>query len=889
MTPRWMTNYATWLVCCLGPEMLCQCMNDAAPESKICPTCSAKLEQDGICLVCLLNEGIAAGTVPFAEAKPPSARTLALPCQFAGYRLVREIASGGMGIVYEAEDVKLKRVVALKLIRHALFATREEAARFRAETQAVAQLDHPDIVPIYESGEEDGLPYYTMRLAEGGSLADRLKKRGVLPDREAATLMRRIARAVQHAHDHGVLHRDLKPANILLDVVGKPMLSDFGLAKLLDAEFQLTRSNAHVGTPHYMSPEQAAGKSKQVTTASDVWALGVMLYQILTDKLPFQGGSAVEVMRRITQEEPEISSTGKLISRAESKADETKPSKPPLHQIAQIQRDLATLILRCLEKQPARRLPSAGILADELDRFLAGKPIQSRAVGSFERMWKLALRNKAATLGILATATALIGGMVISLWHAVKAERAEQTALQQKAESDEIADIVMATIRSTDEHVIGKDLNSDQMRDGLLRRVAAFQGDPGRKAAMLMDLSAMLRNPADIQVFRQVLSELESHLKADDPLLWSLRYRVALKTMHASDAAGAESGQARDELRRILAWQTAHLDAEDMPIYQTKYALAKELLAEIGTPEALQEAEELLRSCVAHYERKRDAFDIITCNIELMSAVFDQGRHEEALKLGRETCEYAMKQQGDGHAITGRAFGRFAKHCRDAGLIEESITHSRHALDIYWHTVGPGYVKADSTLDALAGMLEKKGDREAVLQLRRASLGACDQQLGPMSPDTQRQAAKVVEALRDLDRGVEAHALAEMWLERVRVDGQLPPGAASLLVYDFLTLQEMARQEQAEKLLRQLPALLQAEDWSESGYYLLRRWKAVATRLHKAGRSSECIMIVKYVLQVLDKGDISGRKAAGLRPEFEELLDEAESAQQVAAAAGKDA
>lgn len=863
-------------------------MSSASPPHT-CPVCSNKLGQDGACLVCLLQEGLGADHITGQADLTPAipSRALTLPCEFAGYRLVREIASGGMGIVYEAEDLKLRRVVAMKVVRNAQFTTNEEKVRFQAETQAVALLDHPDIVPIYESGEHDGMPYYTMRLAEGGSLADRLKKRGVMPDREAATFLSRIARAVQHAHDHGVLHRDLKPANILLDMAGKPMLSDFGLAKLLDAEFQLTRSNAYVGTPHFMSPEQAAGKSKEVTTASDVWALGVMLYQMLTDKLPFQGGSAVEVMRRITQEEPEISSSGKLTARSGPKSDGGKPASVSASSLQRVQTDLATLILRCLEKQPARRLANAGFLADELDRFLQGKPIQSRSVGSFESMWKLAMRNKAATLGILATSAALIGGMVVSLWHAVKAERAEQQALQQKADSDEIAAIALAAARYSDERLVGKQLDSNQMRNDLLRRVKAFQGDPERKAELLMELSDMLRKPADIEIFRQVLAELEPGLQADDPLLWNLRYRVALKTMHASEATGAESRAAREELRRILAWQTTHLDADDTQIYNTKYALAVELQGEVGTRSALQEAEELLRSCVTHYERQKSSSDLSVCRIEWVSAIFEQDRHEEALKLGRETCEYATKELGDRHVVTGRAYGRQAKHCQDAGLIEEAITHSRHALDIYWHTVGPGYVKADSTLDALAGMLRKKGDLEAVLQLRRASLSVFDQQMGAMSPDTQWEAGKVVDALRNLHRVEEAHALAESWLDRVRVDGRLPPGAASLLVYQFLTLRDLARHEQAENLLRQLPELLRAQDWSESAYYLLRQWKIIAERLHKAGRPSECIMIVKHLIHDLDKDAISGRKANGLRPGFLKLLNEAEEAQKVAVSGEK--
>jgi tRNA A-37 threonylcarbamoyl transferase component Bud32/tetratricopeptide (TPR) repeat protein len=850
------------------------------PPLRSCAVCSSPLEQDGMCLACLFNEGIAAAAAPEAPAR----RLGELPCEFAGYRLVREIASGGMGIVYEAEDLKLRRVVAMKVIRNAHFATREEAARFRAETQAIAQLDHPDIVPIYESGEEDGMPFYTMRLAEGGSLAERIKKRGVLPDREAATLMSRIARAVQHAHDHGVLHRDLKPANILLDVAGKPMLSDFGLAKLLDAEFQLTRTHAHVGTPHYMSPEQAAGKAKEVTTASDVWAMGVMLYQMLTGKLPFPGGSAVEVMRRITEDDPEISSTGKLISRSAAKVRKTKPEEPSIGQICEIQRDLATLILRCLEKQPTRRLPSAGFMADELDRFLNGEPVLSRAVGTRERLWKLALRHKAATLAICAAVLSLVTGMAVAVWQMLNAQAAQRVALLQKIESDEIAEIVLGTVRGMDEHVTGAEMDPDKLRSELLRRVKAFQGDPRRKASMLVDISTMLNKAEDVKLFREVLADLEPLLDDDDPLLWSLRYRVVLKTMLDADAAGEASRQAREELRRILAWQTTHLGAEDAQIYKTKFALAEELLDEIRTPDAFREAEELLRSCVAHYELKGDSFDVITANIELMSAVFELGRHAEAIKLGRQNCEYAIKKQGEGHAVTGRAFGRLAKHCRDAGLVEESITHARHALAIYWKTVGPDYVKANATLDALAGTLEKKGDSHAVLQLRRDALRECEQQLGPESADTLRQAAKVVEVLRGQGLFEDAHAMADRWLNRVRMGDRLPPGAAALLVFDFLTLVDMKQPEQAASLLRQLPRLLEEQEWNDAAFF--NRWQALASRLNKAGRPEECARIVRHLIEALDLGGISGRKAAELRPQLETLLGEALEGEKPSAGSG---
>ncbi len=388
----------------------------AAASRPLCPVCDGPLEADGPCLACFFKDAVeaapSAGDVTAPGADIPGFASLgrpALPAVFAKHRLLREIGHGGMGIVYEAEDLRLKRTVALKLVRSAAFARPEELARFRAEAETVARLDHPNIVPVHEIGEADGQQFFTMKLMDGGSLAERLLQ-GPLPPREAAGLLSKVARAVHHAHQRGVLHRDLKPGNVLFDAHGQPHLTDFGLAKLVHVESSLTLSSAQLGTPHYMSPEQAAGRVREISTASDVWALGVILYQSLSGRVPFAGESHGEIFRRIQDEEPP--------SLAGKKAGADRSARP-------VPADLSTLCLRCLEKEPARRPASAGELADELDRWLRGEPIRSRPVTSLERAVKWGRRNRKLSVLGAALLSALVAGSVVStvLWRRAEAAR----------------------------------------------------------------------------------------------------------------------------------------------------------------------------------------------------------------------------------------------------------------------------------------------------------------------------------------------------------------------------------------------------------------------------------------------------------------------------------
>jgi WD40 repeat protein len=390
-------------------------LDDVADHLDRCPRCeaAARALDD-------LTDPVMAAVQACTSARDGAPAEEVPPDRVGDYEVLGSIGRGGMAVVYRARHRELRREVALKMLLGGEFADRQERLRFRIEAEAVARLQHPNIVQIYEVGEHDGgnglpHPYLALELVDGGSLAQRLGA-GPPPPRQAAAWLEALARAAHYAHEHGVVHRDLKPANVLLTRDDTPKLCDFGVAKLLTGSAVHTRSGMLVGTAEYMAPEQAAGDA-DVGPAADVYALGAILYELLAGRPPFRGGNPLDTLLHVRVRDPQPPRT-------------LRPGVPA---------DLETVCLKCLEKEPARRYPSAQAMADDLRRFLAGEPVTARPVGGLGRAARWA-RRRPAVAGLLATAVVLLlGGTAVSTYFAVDARgrAGDADRARQQAEANE--------------------------------------------------------------------------------------------------------------------------------------------------------------------------------------------------------------------------------------------------------------------------------------------------------------------------------------------------------------------------------------------------------------------------------------------------------------------
>src|SRR5215467_821854 len=376
----------------------------------ICRKCGAEIFADapeGLCTACLFETGLNlfADESVAGVADPGLDADASLPAKkkseqaemfadFGDYELLEVIGRGAQGVVYRARQKSLNRTVALKVIALGHWATEPHVKRFRREAEAAARLNHPEIVPIYEVGERDGACYFSMGLVEGGQL-DTVVEREPMAIRSAVELIVKLARTLQYAHEHNILHRDIKPGNILLDEKGEPHLTDFGLARLVETESTVTRTREVLGTPSYMAPEQAAGETTKLGKATDVYGLGAVLYQLLTGQPPFAGGTTYETIRLLLDTEP----------------------RPPRSLNRKIDRELSTICVKCLDKDPKRRYPAAAGLAEDLEHWLKHEPIEARRTGLSVRGKKWVRRNPTSAL-LAASLVALAAAAGWIVWKA---------------------------------------------------------------------------------------------------------------------------------------------------------------------------------------------------------------------------------------------------------------------------------------------------------------------------------------------------------------------------------------------------------------------------------------------------------------------------------------
>jgi serine/threonine protein kinase len=452
-------------------------------------------------------------TGDFSPSAPAAGARTPQPLQpVQGYEILDELGRGGMGVVYKARQTRLRRVVALKLMLQADYAGKTARERFDAEAQAVARMQHPNIVQVFEVGEVDGKPFFSLEFVDGGTLSDKVAK-NLLRPKEAATMMVTLARAIHYAHEHGIVHRDLKPGNVLLTDDGTPKIADFGLAKKLEEDSGLTRMGTIVGTPSFMPPEQAAGEIDRVGKSADIYSLGAILYDLLTGRPPFKGANVIETLSLVRSQEPLAPSS-------------LQPGVP---------RDLETICLKCLQKDPARRYTTAAELADDLDRYLRGEPILARPISNVERAWRWCRRNQRVA-GLLGTVAVLL--ILITAGSTTAAVIINKSRNQISEQKDTIADqLEVITVKEK--------LAADRL-EAYRQGVDAFVNE----APSILEGYPMARAPAEemLQLTIKLLEDAQG--KADDAGLTD-RGRLSVLLRQSELLAKAQSKSA--DAARLLA------------------------------------------------------------------------------------------------------------------------------------------------------------------------------------------------------------------------------------------------------------------------------------------------------------------------------------------------
>jgi eukaryotic-like serine/threonine-protein kinase len=685
--------------------------------------------------------------------------------RFGGYELLEEIARGGMGIVYKARQTKANRTVALKMILAGQLASAADVKRFETEASAAATLDHPNIVPIFEVGEHEGQHFFSMGFVEGQSLSDVLRD-GPLAPKEAARLMRLVADAVEYAHARGIVHRDLKPQNILLSRDGAPRVADFGLAKQLSGTSELTATGQILGTPNFMSPEQARGQSDAVGPLSDVYSLGAVLYCLLTGRPPFQAANVIETLRQVATQEP---ASPRLLNPA-------------------VDRDLETITLKCLQKEPANRYANARELADDLDNFLARRPILARPVGAAERIWRWCHRNPLAASLYTAVAMLLIvggaGGATLAVIANRNARRADENAaradenarqanqktelaLAREAETKAVLGFVEDRIFSaarpeTQEGGLGGTVTLHKAIESALPYVQkSFVKQPLIEARLRLTLGRSFvflgDGPAAAEQV-EAARALYTHEVGPDHL-------DTIKSMHLLANCYDRLGRSADALKlreETLALRKAKLGPDHPDTLQSMNNLAASYMDLGRQADGLKLFEEAL--ALRKVKLGPEHPDTIESMGNVATAYYFLGRYAEFVKLSEETVPLRKSKLGAIHPDTLNAMHNLAMGYAIIGRYTDAIKLHEETLALRKAKLGSNHPDTLESMDGLADSYVALGRQADALKLREETLPLSKAKLGTDHPTTLRRMASVASSYDELGRHAEALKLQEQTL-----------------------------------------------------------------------------------------------------------------------------
>jgi serine/threonine protein kinase len=823
------------------PEPVAQAITRHLESCPVCEAAAEKLDRTTDPFMRLMRQAIqpssdnASAVTSISEGAAPKETA-----QFAdpdsngrdgppGYAILEELGRGGMSVVYRARQRRPERVVALKVLLSGGHASTQRRLRFLAEADAIARLQHPNIVQVYEVGEHNGLPFLVLEFMRGGSLAKELAGRP-LPARQAAELCEVLARAVEHAHSQGVVHRDLKPANILLSaehsvlsaeskdrvaVLSGVKISDFGLAK--QERPDLTATGEVLGTPSYMAPEQAHGAGREAGPAADIHALGAMLYEFLTGRPPFLGASVLQTLEQVRGQEP------------------VPPSRLQPH----VPRDLETICLKCLQKEQGKRYASALCLAEDLRHFLTGEPILARPVSSVEKIWRWSKRKPLVASLMATLALTLIGSVLALTGLYLKADTQRQRAEGAEERWQQAA----ANARAGEAKAQRSEAETKAVLEFFQKRVISAAAPKGLHGGLGPEVT--IRAAMD-QAEPTIAKSFE-----DQPLAEASIRQVLGHTYHFAGLYPRAIAQHQ----RALTLRRTHLGTEHPETLKSMVSLAQDYDTEGLRAEALTLYEETFRLCESCLGP--DDSETLWAMRGVANGLQSAGRMTEALPLYEQALKRAKAALGSDHLDTLMYMSSLAKAYRIAGRLAEAIPLFQETLKLETVKLGPDHKETLDTMNQLAIAQLNAGQFAESAALLRETSKRMKAALGPDHPGTLNAMNNLAIVYREDGRPIEAARLLEETLKLKRAKLS-PDNDDTLLTMGNLAnaYRDMDRLSDALSLYKETLNLQKAKLGAD---YPSRVWfmNEAATCLLKMKRFDEAETVVRECLALRMRTDSS--------------------------------